>query len=312
MAVLGSLPDPWATVARAYLTELKARADSDRTPIEYARILGRFFNDLPDPSEVTPIGVHAFAYGRLPGRKIPTASTICVRLAVISGFYAFAQGLGAIEHNPAAAIRRPRVRPPLRPTPSAEQLQRLLAGIPLTPSGLRDRAIVILILLEGLRRTEVLSLRVGDIQLATGVYVVRVKGGHQRRRRMPPPALHAIVIALEAQERPINLLEPAERLFPVSGAGFYANLRRYAADAELEGISPHVLRHAAAKLRRRSGASIEAVSSFLGHASIATTAVYLRRHETEPDEGWRGAAAALGVLPERMPAVAPAVGAADE
>jgi integrase len=56
-----------------------------------------------------------------------------------------------------------------------------------------------------------------------------------------------------------------------------------------------VLRHTAAKLRRDAGASIEAVSSFLDHSSLAVTSVYLRRVEGETDRTWPDVAAAIGV-----------------
>jgi Phage integrase family. len=64
------------------------------------------------------------------------------------------------------------------------------------------------------------------------------------------------------------------------------------------GLTPtglHVLRHTAAKLRRDAGASIEAVSSFLDHSSLAVTSVYLRRLEGQEDRAWREVAEAIGV-----------------
>ena len=72
---------------------------------------------------------------------------------------------------------------------------------------------------------------------------------------------------------------------------FYAYLRKYAKRAGLNGLKPHDLRHAAAKLRRNSGASIEDVSALLGHRSIDTTATYLACMEGEEDNGWKGVAA---------------------
>jgi len=84
-------------------------------------------------------------------------------------------------------------------------------------------------------------------------------------------------------------------LFAVSGHGFYKNLRAYAARAGLGHVTPHVLRHSAAKLRRDAGASIEDVGTFLGHRSLHTTSRYLARLEGERDTGWYGVAAALGV-----------------
>jgi integrase len=83
------------------------------------------------------------------------------------------------------------------------------------------------------------------------------------------------------------------RPFPISDATFYAHLRRYGELAGLGRVSPHVLRHTAAKLRRQTGATIEEVSTMLGHQSIATTAVYLRRLEDGPDDGWASVAAVL-------------------
>jgi len=64
------------------------------------------------------------------------------------------------------------------------------------------------------------------------------------------------------------------------------------------GLAPtglHILRHSAAKLRRDAGASIEAVSSFLDHSSLAVTSVYLRRLEGEADRTWPDVAVAIGV-----------------
>ncbi len=57
----------------------------------------------------------------------------------------------------------------------------------------------------------------------------------------------------------------------------------------------HVLRHSAAKLRRDAGDSVEAVSAFLDHSSLAVTTVYLRRLEGEADRTWAAIAAAIGV-----------------
>jgi len=90
-------------------------------------------------------------------------------------------------------------------------------------------------------------------------------------------------------------LPPEAPLFAVSSHGFYKNLKAYAERAGLTGVTPHVLRHSAAKLRRDTGATIEDVGSFLGHRSLHTTSRYLARLEGERDTGWHGVAAALGV-----------------
>lgn len=295
------LPAPWPDVITAFLAQTHAYGGSVRTALEYARILARFFALFPHPTDVTLLTVHTFAYGRCPGGRAPAASTTCVRLAAVSGLYELARRLGAIAVNPAAGIQRPRPASAVPKGLRTDELQRLLAALPSSRAGRRDRAIVILILLTGLRRSEVFSLRVADVDFETGDYVVRVKGGRERRRRLPPPALQAIAEALWAEGRSLHGSPGEEALFSISGAGFYASLRRIAARVGLVGVGPHVLRHSAAQLRRTTGASIEDVSALLGHASIATTARYLRRLEPERDGGWAQAAAALGVAETVQP-----------
>jgi len=75
----------------------------------------------------------------------------------------------------------------------------------------------------------------------------------------------------------------------------YTRFRRYLRAAELPPSGLHILRHSAAKLRRDAGESVEAVSSFLDHSSLAVTSVYLRRLEGEADRTWPDVAAAIGL-----------------
>ena len=77
-------------------------------------------------------------------------------------------------------------------------------------------------------------------------------------------------------------------------ATFYSRFQRYLRLAGLPRSGLHILRHSAAKLRRDAGESVEAVSSFLDHSSLAVTTVYLRRLEGETDLTWPAVAAAIG------------------
>jgi len=81
----------------------------------------------------------------------------------------------------------------------------------------------------------------------------------------------------------------------ITGSTFYNRFRRYLRTAGLAPTGLHILRHSAAKLRRDAGASIEAVSSFLDHSSLAVTSVYLRRLEGETDRTWPDVASAIGL-----------------
>ena len=94
---------------------------------------------------------------------------------------------------------RPRTTPGPPRGLSADEIKRLLAVIPKTPEGLRDRAIVLTLTLTGRRRSEIMSLRAGDISQAGGLfYTYRGKGGKTGRRELPRPAFEAIERALAA------------------------------------------------------------------------------------------------------------------
>ena len=294
--VLANLPDQWGGAAAAWLAEVAHRTGSPRTPQEYGRYLARFLELVGDPTQATTAHVHTFAYRTGPSGREPSPSTVIVRLAAVSSFYDFARRMGLVDRNPASDVKRPRARQPSPRGLELEELRRLLDVIPDTPGGKRDRAIILTAALAGLRRQELLGLRAGDLTRNGAVYYnVRVKGGMERRRELPAPAFNAIKEALEAQGRPLEGLAPEDRIFDIAHQTYYAYLRRYARKAGLAGLKPHDLRHTAAKLRREQGASIEDVSAFLGHRSIATTARYLARMEGEQDNGWQGVAQALGV-----------------
>src|SRR5215208_5817373 len=97
---------PWQAVAGAYLVEVAQRTGSARTPQEYGRYIARFLEGVDDPGAVEPGRVHAFAYGPGPSGKLPSPSTVSVRLAAIRGFYDFARRMRLIERNPADDVKR--------------------------------------------------------------------------------------------------------------------------------------------------------------------------------------------------------------
>jgi integrase len=187
---------------------------------------------------------------------------------------------------------------------SADQIQRLLAVVPDNRTGLRDRAIILTLTFTGRRRAEVMALKARDLIVdgETIHYTYRGKGGKTGKRELPRPAYEAIVVAIAAWGKDLNTMAPAESLWPsasnprgLTSGSFYGNLRRYLRKAGLPLAGVHVFRHSAAKLRRDVGESIEDVSRFLDHSSLAVTTVYLRRLEGQKDLGWAKVAEAIGV-----------------
>jgi len=278
----------WERALYAFLAEKERRSGSRRTVEGYSRMLQHFFGAVGKPPErVTSPEVFAFAHGvGLSGRE-PSAVTIGARMACVSSFYRFLIRMGLVASNPCDQLERPRVSPSPPRGLTAEDIRRLLDAIPETPVGLRDRAIILTLTLTGRRRAEVLGLRRGDISCENGTayYTYRGKGGKQGKRELPRPAFEAIERALAAWGRSLAAMDPAESLWPsgssaANGRGltsgtFYGNLRRYLRNAGLPPAGVHILRHSAAKLRRDAGESVEDVSRFLDHSSLAVTTTYL-------------------------------------
>jgi len=105
-----------------------------------------------------------------------------------------------VVSNPCDKLQRPRTSTPPARGLSADEVRRLLSVIPDTPQGLRDRAIIITLVLTGRRRAEVFRMTAGDLSFENGVcfYAYRGKGGKTSRRDFPQPAVDALRAALAA------------------------------------------------------------------------------------------------------------------
>jgi integrase len=126
-------------------------------------------------------------------------------------------------------------------------------------------------------------------------YTYRGKGGKNGRRELPQPVVDALRAALRAFGRELGVMDPSESLWGVTSGTFYGQLQKYFRKAGLPPAGVHILRHAAAKLRRDAGESVEDVSRFLDHSSLEVTTTYLRRLEGQGDLGWGRVAEAIGV-----------------
>ena len=296
----------WQGSLYAFLAEKQRRSGSNRTPDSYYRTLRHFFGSLQKaPDQVSPRDVFSFAHSvGLSGRE-PSPVTVGARLSCISSFFKFLIRLDLLKANPCDPVERPKPRPGAPSGLSASQMQRLLQVIPDTVKGRRDLAIVLTLVLTGRRRSEVINLTAGDVAFddSAAFYRYLGKGGVRGRRELPLPALAAIVRSLAdvgkdlssnasfrvalASGRQDPKASPALRSTTASGA-----------TSRLAGLPPsgvHVLRHTAAKLRRDVGESVESVSQFLDHSSLAVTTTYLRRLEGERDTAWHGVASVIGV-----------------
>ena len=163
-----ALPNPdrttWDEATYAFLAEKERRSGSIRTVQSYERMLRHGFATFgTTPEQVTSPAAFSWAYSPGLSGKRPSSITIAARIACLSSYYRFLIRMGLVVGNPCDAIERPKATPSQPHGLSAEQIQRLLAVIPNTKVGLRDRAIVLTLTFTGRRRAEVLGLSAGSL-----------------------------------------------------------------------------------------------------------------------------------------------------
>jgi site-specific recombinase XerD len=294
---------PWDQALYGFLVEKGNRSGSRRTVESYSRMLWRFFAGTT-PDRVRPADVLSYAHGIGLSGRLPSAVTIGARIACLSSYFRFLIRMGLVASNPCDLVERPRQSPSPARGYSAEEVRRLLAVVPDAVEGRRDRAILLVFILTGRRRAEVIDLKAGDIEIEDGtvLYSYRGKGGKRGRRELPRPAWEAIRVTLGEAGKELTSMLPEESLWQagagpkgLSGSTFYSRFRRYLKAAGMKPSGVHILRHSAARLRRDAGESVETVSAFLDHSSLAVTTTYLRRLEGVEDHSWERVGLAIGV-----------------
>src|SRR2546428_9060189 len=184
----------WTQTVQAFLAEKERRSGSRRTVEGYARMLWPFLTRIGSPDRVTPAHVIAWAHGFGPSGRGPSSTTVGARIACLSSYFRFLIRMNIATSNPCDALERPKtVTSPARGL-TAEQIRQLLAVVPDTVAGRRDRALLLTFVLTGRRRSEVIGLSAGDISLEgeTAFYAYRGKGGKRGRTELPRPAYEAL------------------------------------------------------------------------------------------------------------------------
>jgi site-specific recombinase XerD len=221
------------------------------------------------------------------------AVTRNVRLAAIKSFFRFLEyrqpaSLEQIRRVLAIPFKKTDTR--LVPYLLREELQAVLdAPDPATRDGIRDRAMLHLAVCAGLRVSELIGLKVEDIDLSS--MSIRVLGKGRRERTLPlwkstAAALRAWLAVRGRVAAPEVFVNT--RGGPMSRWGFAYLLKQHAATAARQHpslskkrISPHVLRHTCAMMILQATQDIRKVSLWLGHATLTTTEVYTRGDPTE-------------------------------
>ena len=290
----------------AYIELVTARARWN-TVLATAFDLKVFFSVVDkDPIDVEPADVLAFIKAQRRPRRAKvvriedgeaglSARTIKRRLATIAGLYEYLiiRGDTTVTRNPVPrglAVRRPGQRPvrgaPLIRAPRTlprvidpDEIGALLMAL----RSQRDRAIVEAMLLGGLRRCEVLGLRLHDVRPGEHrLFIADGKGGHQRIVPVSKRFFATLGDYLETERPPTAttdqlfvVLKGPRRGQPLSAAGLDEIISGARRRAGIDHLTCHQLRHTCFTRLREAGMALEAIQAQAGHRSIESTRIYL-------------------------------------
>ncbi|HMO57732.1 MAG TPA: tyrosine recombinase [Roseiflexaceae bacterium] len=213
-------------------------------------------------------------------------STIARRMAAVKSFFAFLAERRLIASDPAEQIDSPKVERYVPRSLTPAEVDDLLE-LPLrepTPERLRDKAMLEMLYATGMRVSEIVALDQDALSLDERRVRCIGKAGRERILPLNESSLTALEeyldIARPQLARSGGNTSPAlflnHRGKRLTRQGFWLILKHYAADLGVHELTPHMLRHSFASHMIRSGVDLRAVQALLGHASIATTQIYMQ------------------------------------
>ena len=245
---------------------------------------GRYASDIytvTDAKKVTRDMIKSWLAELYAGGMAPTS--IRRKLSALKAYYQYRQTRGQQADNPTRKIVTPKAGRRLPATIPRADLQVLFAGFPDPATAddyflLQDYVLLCLLYQAGLRRAELIGLRLHDVDLNRRELLVRGKGNKERRLPFGPGLAESLERLLHL--RPAAKIEVSELLVTERGKAMYPKYVHNKVSGYLGGVSrerkksPHVLRHSFATHLTEEGADLNAVKELLGHASLAATQLY--------------------------------------
>ena len=209
--------------------------------------------------------------------------TVARHLVTLRNFFRFAQVQELITTDPSLNLESPKIRRSLPGYLRLEEVERLLAQPDATKAlGLRDRAMLEVLYSTGLRVSELIGLRVADLDAKVGCIRCIGKGDKERIVPAGRKALGSVEKYLQnARPKLLGKGVSSQALFvnrrgkSLSRVGVWKILSAYGRRAGLRvALTPHMLRHSFATHLLERGADLRSVQLMLGHADISTTQIY--------------------------------------
>jgi integrase/recombinase XerD len=204
------------------------------------------------------------------------------QLSSFRRFYRYLVREGSLREDPTAQIAMPKVGRSLPRSLTEEEVEALLAAPTVgDPLGHRDRTMLEVLYATGLRVSELVNLKLTQVNLNQGVLRIVGKGDRERLIPLGEEAVQWVQQFLHGPRMEILLERQTDFLFPtrrgdrMTRQAFWHIIKRYARKAGIDKeLSPHTLRHAFATHLLNHGADLRVVQMLLGHSDLSTTQIY--------------------------------------
>jgi integrase/recombinase XerD len=230
--------------------------------------------------DATKADLLGFIAGRVQGGAKPRSTAR--QLSSFRRFFRYIMREGLRDNDPTADIEMPRIGRSLPKTLTEDQVESLLHA-PNTdePLGHRDRAMLELLYATGLRVSELINLKMSQVNFNQGVLRIVGKGDRERLIPLGDESQRWLRDFIDGPRMEILLERQTDYLFPtrrgdrMTRQAFWHIIKRYALKAGIEKkLSPHSLRHAFATHLLNRGADLRVVQLLLGHSDLSTTQIY--------------------------------------
>lgn len=267
-----------------YLQTVKST--SENTRLSYRRDLEKCMTFLQNQGlkkveEIQP--EHLQRYIQDLEKRGLKAATVSRNIASLKAFYHFLCAEGTVSENIAEELTAPRIEkklPEVLSVAEAEHLMAQPAGN--TPKEMRDRAMLELLYATGIRVTELISLKLSEVNIQRG-YIICRDGGKERIVPFGHKAMEALLRYLYMGRAILMGDNDCREVFvncsgqPMSRQGFWKLLKHYADTAGIQKeITPHMIRHSFAAHLVENGADLKSVQEMMGHSDIASTQIYAK------------------------------------
>lgn len=270
-----------------YLKQEKKTAENTCKAYERdIRAFGRFLKErgVSDLAGATAADVASYLMELKNGDR--SKATTSRKLSSIRTFYKFLQKKGLVSENPSEDIKSPRIERKELEYLTIEEMERLLDAPDDSAKGIRDKAILEVMYATGIRVSEIIELKMSDVNLRMGF--ITCSGSHGRARIVPMGtmarrALDNYILnsrlylmrekQSEAPDSPLFVSYMGEAF---SRQGFWKLLKQYGKQTGLEEkLTPHIIRTSFAVHMVMNGADLKSLQELMGHEDIMATRIYL-------------------------------------